>query len=114
MTTALPVCVQRLYELTDPARVSASCALKACRCGKLLDAAIESELTELDDESAAEPLESIAERARLTALARAGFHPEETLTAGPKGSAAWTIHQHTAPKVIHTPEKGFIKAEIVS
>ena len=41
------------------------------------------------------------------------------LTAGPKESRAWTIHQgDTAPKaagVIHTDfEKGFIKAEIVS
>ena len=41
------------------------------------------------------------------------------LTAGPKESRAWTIHQgDTAPKaagVIHTDfEKGFIKAEVVS
>ena len=58
----------------------------------------------------------------LDALARAGFHTlklQTYLTAGPKESRAWTIHQgDTAPKaagVIHTDfEKGFIKAEIVS
>ena len=58
----------------------------------------------------------------LDALARAGFHTlrlQTFLTAGPKESRAWTIHQgDTAPKaagVIHTDfEKGFIKAEIVS
>lgn len=88
-----------------------------------LDAAIESELTELDDESAAELLESIGQSERgLDALARAGFHTlklQTFLTAGPKEARAWTIHQgDTAPKaagVIHSDfEKGFIKAEIVS
>ena len=55
-------------------------------------------------------------------MARAGFHTlglQTYLTAGPKESRAWTIHQgDTAPKaagVIHTDfEKGFIKAEVVS
>ena len=88
-----------------------------------LDAAIESELDELDDESAAELLESIGQTERgLDALARAGFHTlalQTFLTAGPKEARAWVIHQgDTAPKaagVIHTDfEKGFIKAEIVS
>ena len=88
-----------------------------------LDAKIEAELQELDDESAAELLESIGQTERgLDALARAGFHTlklQTYLTAGPKESRAWTIHQgDTAPKaagVIHTDfEKGFIKAEIVS
>ena len=88
-----------------------------------LDAKIEAELQELDDESAAELLESIGQTERgLDALARAGFHTlrlQTFLTAGPKESRAWTIHQgDTAPKaagVIHTDfEKGFIKAEIVS
>ena len=87
------------------------------------DAKIEAELQELDDESAAELLESIGQTERgLDALARAGFHTlrlQTFLTAGPKESRAWTIHQgDTAPKaagVIHTDfEKGFIKAEIVS
>ena len=88
-----------------------------------LDAKIEAELAELDDESALELLESIGQTERgLDALARAGFHTlalQTYLTAGPKEARAWTIHQgDTAPKaagVIHTDfEKGFIKAEIVS
>jgi ribosome-binding ATPase YchF (GTP1/OBG family) len=88
-----------------------------------LDAAIESELSELDDESAAELLESIGQTERgLDALARTGFHTlklQTYLTAGPKEARAWVVHQgDTAPKaagVIHTDfEKGFIKAEIVS
>ena len=87
------------------------------------DAKIESELQELDDESAAELLESIGQHERgLDALARAGFHTlrlQTYLTAGPKEARAWVIHQgDTAPKaagVIHTDfEKGFIKAEVVS
>ena len=77
----------------------------------------------IDDESAAELLESIGQAERgLDALARAGFHTlklQTHLTAGPKEARAWTIHRgDTAPKaagVIHTDfEKGFIKAEIVS
>ncbi|WP_237025590.1 DUF933 domain-containing protein, partial [Mycobacterium tuberculosis] len=98
-------------------------ALVAPADAVFLDAAIESELTELDDESAAELLESIGQSERgLDALARAGFHTlklQTFLTAGPKEARAWTIHQgDTAPKaagVIHSDfEKGFIKAEIVS
>lgn len=109
--------------LTDPARVGELRALLAPADAVFLDAAIESELTELDDESAAELLESIGQSERgLDALARAGFHTlklQTFLTAGPKEARAWTIHQgDTAPKaagVIHSDfEKGFIKAEIVS
>ncbi|COT96799.1 GTP-binding protein [Mycobacterium tuberculosis] len=109
--------------LTDPARVGELRALVARADAVFLDAAIESELTELDDESAAELLESIGQSERgLDALARAGFHTlklQTFLTAGPKEARAWTIHQgDTAPKaagVIHSDfEKGFIKAEIVS
>lgn len=109
--------------LTDPARVGELRALVAPADAVFLDAAIESELTELDDESAAELLESIGQSERgLDALARAGFHTRKLqtfLTAGPKEARAWTIHQgDTAPKaagVIHSDfEKGFIKAEIVS
>lgn len=109
--------------LTDPARVGELRALVAPADAVFLDAAIESELTELDDESAAELLESIGQSERgLDALARAGFHTlklQTFLTAGPKEARAWTIHQgDTAPKaagVIHRDfEKGFIKAEIVS
>lgn len=109
--------------LTDPARVGELRALVAPADAVFLDAAIESELTELDDESAAELLESIGQSERgLDALVRAGFHTlklQTFLTAGPKEARAWTIHQgDTAPKaagVIHSDfEKGFIKAEIVS
>jgi hypothetical protein len=109
--------------LTDEARVASLRELVAPADAVFLDAKIEAELLELDDESAAELLESIGQTERgLDALARAGFHTlrlQTFLTAGPKESRAWTIHQgDTAPKaagVIHTDfEKGFIKAEIVS
>ena len=108
--------------LTDEARVASLRELVAPADAVFLDAKIEEELQELDDESAAELLESIGQTERgLDALARAGFHTlrlQTFLTAGPKESRAWTIHQgDTAPKaagVIHTDfEKGFIKAEIV-
>ncbi len=109
--------------LTDAARVAELRELVAPADAVFLDAKIEAELHELDDESAAELLESIGQTERgLDALARAGFHTlklQTYLTAGPKESRAWTIHQgDTAPRaagVIHTDfEKGFIKAEIVS
>jgi GTP-binding protein YchF len=109
--------------LTDEARKAELRAMVAPADAVFLDAKIESELQELDEESAAELLESIGQTERgLDALARAGFHTlrlQTYLTAGPKESRAWTIHQgDTAPKaagVIHTDfEKGFIKAEIVS
>jgi ribosome-binding ATPase len=109
--------------LTDPDKQAELRALVAPADAVFLDAKIESELIELDEESAAELLESIGQTERgLDALARAGFHTlklQTYLTAGPKESRAWTIHQgDTAPKaagVIHTDfEKGFIKAEIVS
>ncbi|UMB70803.1 redox-regulated ATPase YchF [Mycobacterium paraterrae] len=109
--------------LTDDARKAELSAMVAPADAVFLDAKIEAELQELDDESAAELLESIGQTERgLDALARAGFHTlklQTYLTAGPKEARAWTIHQgDTAPKaagVIHTDfEKGFIKAEIVS
>ncbi|MGW0159148.1 redox-regulated ATPase YchF [Mycobacterium sp. NPDC003323] len=109
--------------LTDPARQAELREMVAPADAVFLDAKIESELIELDDESAAELLESIGQTERgLDALARAGFHTlnlQTYLTAGPKEARAWTIHRgDTAPKaagVIHTDfEKGFIKAEIVS
>ena len=109
--------------LTDAERTAALREMVAPADAVFLDAKIEAELQELDDESAAELLESIGQSERgLDALARAGFHTlrlQTFLTAGPKESRAWTIRQgETAPKaagVIHTDfEKGFIKAEIVS
>ena len=109
--------------LTDEARKAELRELVAPADAVFLDAKIEAELLELDDESAAELLESIGQSERgLDALARAGFHTlrlQTYLTAGPKEARAWTIHQgDTAPKaagVIHSDfEKGFIKAEVVS
>ncbi|AYF72766.1 redox-regulated ATPase YchF [Nocardia yunnanensis] len=109
--------------LTDEARKAELKAAVAPADAVFLDAKVESELIELDDESAAELLESIGQtEPGLHALARAGFHTlglQTYLTAGPKESRAWTIHQgDTAPKaagVIHTDfERGFIKAEIVA
>lgn len=109
--------------LTDDARKAELRELVAPADAVFLDAKIEAELAELDDESAMELLESIGQTERgLDALARAGFHTlklQTFLTAGPKEARAWVIHQgDTAPKaagVIHTDfEKGFIKAEIVS
>jgi ribosome-binding ATPase len=109
--------------LTDDARKAELSAMVAPADAVFLDAKIEAELIELDDESAAELLESIGQTERgLDALARAGFHTlklQTFLTSGPKEARAWVIHQgDTAPKaagVIHTDfEKGFIKAEIVS
>ncbi|WP_458316947.1 redox-regulated ATPase YchF [Mycolicibacterium brisbanense] len=109
--------------LTDEVRKNELRELVAPADAVFLDAKIEAELLELDDESAAELLESIGQTERgLDALARAGFHTlrlQTYLTAGPKEARAWTIHQgDTAPKaagVIHSDfEKGFIKAEVVS
>jgi GTP-binding protein YchF len=109
--------------LTDAARVAELRELVSPADAVFLDAKIEAELQELDDESAAELLASIGQSERgLDALARAGFHTlklQTFLTAGPKEARAWTIHQgDTAPKaagVIHSDfEKGFIKAEVVS
>lgn len=88
-----------------------------------LDAKTETELLELDEDEALELLESVGQtEPGLHSLAKAGFATlglQTYLTAGPKESRAWTIHQgDTAPKaagVIHTDfERGFIKAEIVS
>ncbi len=109
--------------LTDQARRKELAELVAPAQAVFLDAKVEAELLELDEESALELLESIGqEEAGLRALARAGFTTlglQTYLTAGPKEARAWTIHRgDTAPQaagVIHTDfERGFIKAEIVS
>ena len=112
--------------LTDDARVAALRELVSPADAVFLDAKIETELQELDDESAAELLESIGQSPKRTGCwmpwPEPGFHTlrlQTFLTAGPKESRAWTIHQgDTAPKaagVIHTDfEKGFIKAKMVS
>ncbi|MFI9818493.1 redox-regulated ATPase YchF [Saccharothrix variisporea] len=109
--------------LTDEARLKELRELVAPADAVFLDAKVEAELLELDEESARELLESIGQHEPgLHALARAGFHTlglQTYLTAGPKESRAWTIPQGaTAPQaagVIHTDfERGFIKAEVVS
>ena len=109
--------------LTDDAKIGELARLVAPADAVFLDAKIESELLELDKESAAELLESVGQtEPGLDALARAGFHTlglQTYLTAGPKEARDWTIHRgDTAPQaagVIHTDfERGFIKAEIVS
>ncbi len=102
---------QRLRELVAPADAV------------FLNAKLEMELTELEDDEARELLASVGvEESGLDQLARVGFHTlglQTYLTAGPKESRAWTIKQGwTAPQaagVIHTDfQRGFIKAEIVS
>jgi len=110
--------------LADKARRDELAELVSPADAVFLDAKVEAELLELDDEAAMrELLESIGqEEPGLYSLARAGFHTlglQTYLTAGPKESRAWTIHKGwTAPQaagVIHTDfERGFIKAEIVS
>ncbi|WP_020670464.1 redox-regulated ATPase YchF [Amycolatopsis nigrescens] len=110
--------------LTDEAKRAELTKLVAPADAVFLDAKVEAELLELDDEeSVRELLESVGQHEPgLYSLARAGFHTlglQTYLTAGPKESRAWTIPQAaTAPQaagVIHTDfERGFIKAEVVS
>ncbi|WP_424184328.1 redox-regulated ATPase YchF [Actinokineospora sp. G85] len=109
--------------LTDDNRVAELARMVAPADAVFLDAKVEAELLELDEESTRELLESVGQtEPGLNALARAGFHTlglQTYLTAGPKESRAWTIPQGaTAPQaagVIHTDfERGFIKAEVVS
>ena len=109
--------------LQDPAKLASLAELVAPAHAVFLDAKIESELIELDPEDAAELLASTGqEESGLDQLARIGFDTlglQTYLTAGPKETRAWTIHQGwTAPQaagVIHTDfQKGFIKAEVIS
>ncbi|MFN8108585.1 MAG: redox-regulated ATPase YchF [Thermoleophilia bacterium] len=101
----------RLQELVSPAEAI------------FLNAKLEAELSELDDEEAHELLQSVGvEESGLEQLAHKGFRTlglQTYLTAGPKEARAWTIHAGwTAPQaagVIHTDfQRGFIKAEVVS
>ncbi|HZJ28312.1 MAG TPA: redox-regulated ATPase YchF [Acidimicrobiia bacterium] len=98
-------------------------ALVAPADAVFLDAKLEAELLELDDEDAAELLASVGQsEPGMHQLARVGFHTlglQTYLTAGPMESRAWTIRQGwTAPQaagVIHTDfQSGFIKAEVVA
>jgi GTP-binding protein YchF len=109
--------------LADPARRDSLAKLVDPADAVFLDAKVEAELLELDEDSRRELLESIGQtEPGLHALARAGFHTlglQTYLTAGPKEARAWTIHKGwTAPQaagVIHSDfERGFIKAEVVS
>jgi GTP-binding protein YchF len=109
-------------ELSDAGLAAELRALVAPAEAILLDAKIESELIELDEDEALELLQSIGqEESGLHQLARVGFATlglQTYLTAGPKESRAWTIKTgSTAPEaagVIHSDfQRGFIKAEIV-
>ncbi|MFC5993919.1 redox-regulated ATPase YchF [Pseudonocardia hispaniensis] len=109
--------------LADHTRRKELAELVAPADAVFLDAKVEAELLELDEESMRELLESIGQdEPGLHALARAGFHTlglQTYLTAGPKEARAWTIPKGaTAPQaagVIHSDfERGFIKAEVVS
>jgi GTP-binding protein YchF len=89
----------------------------------ILCAKVEAELSDLDEEEALELLQSYGQdESGLSLLSRVGFATlglQTFLTAGPKETRAWTIHQGaTAPEAageIHTDfQKHFIKAEVVS
>src|SRR5690606_34615254 len=90
--------------LTDEAKRAELAETVAPADAVFLDAKVEAELLELDDEEAvAELLESVGQdEPGLNALARAGFHTlglQTYLTAGPKEARAWTIPQGaTAPQ----------------
>ncbi len=107
----------------DQALRSELAALVAPAEAIFLDAQLEAELMELDEDEARELLASAGqEESGLDQLARVGFATlglQTYLTAGPKESRAWTIPVGaTAPEaagVIHTDfQRGFIKAEVVS
>lgn len=102
---------QQLRELVAPAQAV------------FLDAKLEADMVELDEQEAREMLELAGqEESGLDQLARVGFSTlglQTYLTAGPKEARAWTVSKGaTAPQaagVIHSDfERGFIKAEVVS
>jgi GTP-binding protein YchF len=108
--------------LTDTDLQAELRALVAPADAVFLNAKLEAELLELEDDDAAELLASVGQtEPGMDQLARVGFHTlglQTFLTAGPMESRAWTIRQGwTAPQaagVIHTDfERGFIKAEVV-
>ncbi|EBA02194.1 MAG: redox-regulated ATPase YchF [Paracoccaceae bacterium] len=89
----------------------------------VISAAIEEEISQLDDEDAEMFLSEIGlEEPGLDRLIRAGYELlglATYFTVGPKEARAWTIHQGwTAPQaagVIHGDfEKGFIRAETIA
>ncbi len=110
-------------ELADEELKDRMRALVAPAEAIFLDAKLESELVELDDEEARELLAEVGiNEPGLDVLARVGFATlglQTYLSAGPKEVRAWEIKKGaTAPEaagVIHTDfQKGFIKAEIIS
>lgn len=110
-------------ELTDEAFKNEQRALVAPAEAIFLNAKLEADLAELDEEEAMELLESVGvEEPGMATLARVGFDTlglQTYLTVGPKETRAWTIKKGaTAPEaagVIHTDfQKGFIKAEVIS
>ncbi|MFK0139741.1 redox-regulated ATPase YchF [Streptomyces murinus] len=110
-------------ELTDEDFKNEQRALVAPAEAIFLNAKLEADLAELDEDEALELLQSVGqEEPGLATLARVGFNTlglQTYLTAGPKESRAWTIKKGaTAPEaagVIHTDfQKGFIKAEVIS
>nr|WP_276546961.1 redox-regulated ATPase YchF [Dermacoccus abyssi] len=110
-------------QLTDEAFQAEMQKLVAPADAIFLNAQLESEVAEMDEDEAKELLESVGiTEPGLEQLAHKGFNTlglQTYLTAGPKETRAWTIHKGwTAPQaagVIHTDfQKGFIKAEIIS
>jgi GTP-binding protein YchF len=110
-------------ELTDTGLRAELSELVAPAEAVFLDAKVEAELIEMDDEEALELLQSMGQQeSGLHQLARIGFATlglQTYLTAGPKEARAWTIRKGaTAPEaagVIHSDfQKGFIKAEVIS
>ncbi len=109
--------------LADEARHAELIASVAPAPAVVLCAQIEAEVSGLGIEDAHELLAGYGqERSGLEQLVAMGFSTlglQTYLTAGPKETRAWTIHQgDTAPAaagVIHTDfERGFIKAEVVA
>ena len=110
-------------ELADKALQDRLAGLVAPAEAIFLDVKTEAELSELEDDEAAEMAAALGlGEPGLALLARAGFRAlglTTFLTAGPKEARAWTIPVGaTAPEaagVIHSDfQRGFIKAEVVS
>ncbi|MFJ3822539.1 redox-regulated ATPase YchF [Streptomyces nodosus] len=110
-------------ELMDDTFKDEQRALVAPAEAIFLNAKLEADLAELEEDEALELLESVGQHEPgLATLARVGFDTlglQTYLTAGPKEARAWTIKKGaTAPEaagVIHTDfQKGFIKAEVIS
>lgn len=109
-------------EMSDDALKAKLSELVAPAEAVFLNAKLEADLTELDEDEALELLQTVGQNeSGIAVLSRVGFNTlglQTYLTAGPKEARAWTIRRGaTAPEaagVIHTDfQKGFIKAEIV-